>query len=343
LDHSIAEDEIDAKSKSYVQTSVGLFPKPIGKSVKAGQVTKIKSKFKFMGKFMAKAVMDSRMIDLPLSKTQYKWILGSEQSMCLADVADVDSTIARSIRQLVGVVSQKKKLEEKSSLNEHDLNLSLESLTLDGCRIDNLGLDFTLPGHPSIELRKGGKDIPVTIHNLEEYIKLVYHWMLVGGVSRQMEAWREGFDSVFPSSALKMFYPEELEMVFCGANQSVGETWDLKTLMECCRPDHGYTHESRAIQFLFEVMASYNAQERRKFLQFVTGSPRLPVGGFKALQPPLTIVRKTIDLPSDANSFLPSVMTCVNYLKLPDYSTIETMRERLRVAADEGQMSFHLS
>lgn len=41
----------------------------------------------------------------------------------------------------------------------------------------------------------------------------------MGGVSRQMEAWREGFDSVFPSASLKMFYPEELEMVFCGANQ----------------------------------------------------------------------------------------------------------------------------
>jgi E3 ubiquitin-protein ligase TRIP12 len=43
--------------------------------------------------------------------------------------------------------------------------------------------------------------------------------MLVGGVHRQMEAWREGFDAVFPSSALRIFYQEELEMVFCGANQ----------------------------------------------------------------------------------------------------------------------------
>ena len=68
---------------------------------------------------------------------------------------------------------------------------------------------------------------------------------------------------------------------------------------------------------------------------------RVPLG-FKALQPPLTIVRKTIDS-GDEDSFLPSVMTCVNYLKLPDYSTKEIMIERLRVAADEGQMSFHLS
>lgn len=50
-------------------------------------------------------------------------------------------------------------------------------------------------------------------------LQLVCYWTMIGGVSRQMEAWREGFDSVFPSSSLKMFYPEELEMVFCGANQ----------------------------------------------------------------------------------------------------------------------------
>lgn len=55
--------------------------------------------------------------------------------------------------------------------------------------------------------------------------------------------------------------------------------WDVKTLSECFRPDHGYTLDSKAIRFLFEVLSSYNATEQRLFLQFVTGSPRLPVGG----------------------------------------------------------------
>jgi len=257
-------------------------------------------------------------------------------------VEDCDSTIARSIRQLVSVVSQKKGMERKASPT--DLAAALESLTLDGCQIDNLGLDFTLPGHPSIDLKKGGRDIAVTIHNLEEYIKLVYYWMLIGGIQRQMESWKEGFDSVFPSSSLKMFYPEELEMVFCGANQSANENWEVKTLMECCKADHGYTLDSKSIQYLFQIMSQYNSQERRKFLQFVTGSPRLPVGGFRALQPQLTVVRKTVEgTTSECDEYLPSVMTCVNYLKLPDYSTLEVMRKRLRVAVDEGQMSFHLS
>lgn len=45
------------------------------------------------------------------------------------------------------------------------------------------------------------------------------HWFLLEGVSRQMEALREGFETVFPLSHLRLFYPEELELIFCGSNQ----------------------------------------------------------------------------------------------------------------------------
>jgi E3 ubiquitin-protein ligase TRIP12 len=36
-------------------------------------------------------------------------------------------------------------------------------------------------------------------------------------------------------------------------------------------------------------------------------------------------------------------MTCVNYLKMPDYSSFEVLREKLNVAIVEGQGAFHLS
>ena len=72
-----------------------------------------------------------------------------------------------------------------------------------------------------------------------------------------------------------------------------------------------------------------------EFLTFPTG--------FKALTPPLTIVRKTFETSENPDNFLPSVMTCVNYLKLPDYSSSEIMQIKLRLAAEEGQLSFHLS
>ena len=84
---------------------------------------------------------------------------------------------------------------------------------MDGCPVEDLGLDFTLPGYPNIELMKGGKDMTVTLDNLAQYVKLVSHWLLIEGVSGQMESVREGFESVFPLTSLQMFYPEELDQV----------------------------------------------------------------------------------------------------------------------------------
>ena len=122
---------------------------------------------------------------------------------------------------------------------------------------------------------------------------------------------------------------------------------DLKLcqmLIESCKPDHGYTVDSESVRSLFQIMAEYDQDGQRAFLQFVTGCPRLPIGGFKSLSPPLTIVKKTFDSPEvRPDDYLPSVMTCANYLKLPDYSTKEIMREKLRLAAAEGQYCFHLS
>ena len=65
--------------------------------------------------------------------------------------------------------------------------------------------------------------------------------------------------------------------------------------------------------------------------------------GFKSLSPPLTVVHKTLEPNMNPDNFLPSVMTCVNYLKLPDYSSIEVMRQKLGQAAREGRHCFHLS
>lgn len=62
----------------------------------------------------------------------------------------------------------------------------------DGCPIADLGLYFTLPGHANIELRRGGRDLAVTIHNLHQYVALVTQWFLVEGVQIQFESLREG-------------------------------------------------------------------------------------------------------------------------------------------------------
>ena len=48
---------------------------------------------------------------------------------------------------------------------------------------------------------------------------------------------------------------------------------------------HRYTAESTAIRYFLEVISELDSSDQRRFLRFVTGSPRLPPGGIAALQP----------------------------------------------------------
>jgi E3 ubiquitin-protein ligase TRIP12 len=56
-----------------------------------------------------------------------------------------------------------------------------------------------------------------------------------------------------------------------------------------------------------------------------------------------TVVCKPSEAPYISDDYLPSVMTCVNYLKLPDYSDLVMLRKRLFTAIKDGQGAFHLS
>jgi len=115
--------------------------------------------------------------------------------------------------------------------------------------------------------------------------------------------------------------------------------------LENTRCDHGFSHDSPTVQFLLETMCEFDGDQQRQFLMFVTGSPRLPLGGFKSLEPKLTVVRKDGSGPANQphDEYLPSVNCCFYYLKLPVYSTRQILKERLLYAMQHGQNSFSLT
>jgi E3 ubiquitin-protein ligase TRIP12 len=49
--------------------------------------------------------------------------------------------------------------------------------------------------------------------------------------------------------------------------------------MDSIKADHGFNLDSRSVRNLLQVMSELSDQDRRDFLQFVTGSPKLPIGG----------------------------------------------------------------
>lgn len=272
---------------------------------------------------MGKALLDQKQLDLPLSPIF--WKLVNAEKITLIDILKIDKTLGKTLLEFQEIVNRKKK--------------SKENLTYRGAKIKDLGLVFTLPGYDTIELKPNGKNITVSLHNLQEYIDLVTIFSIIQ--EQQAKAFKEAINSIIPISLLKGFTGEELERIICG---ETNESWDLETIKANITPDHGYTHNSVVVQNLLMILSNLTTSQQRKFLQFVTGSPRLPIGGFANLTPKLTIVKKEPSIPGmHADEYLPSVMTCQNYLKIPEYTSIEILERNLKYAMEEGNETFHLS
>ncbi|KAI9666138.1 MAG: Ubiquitin fusion degradation protein 4 [Bathelium mastoideum] len=319
----------------------GLFPAPMSADqaeTPNGQTT-LKN-FRLLGIFVARSMLDSRIIDISFNPTFFRVGEGSRAvAPSLGAVASVDEQLAKSLKILKQFASLKQHIDEDTTLTPAQKVQKIADIEIDDSGVEDMGLDFTLPGYPSIELLANGSNTPVTIDNVNAYVDSVVDFTLGSGVQRQVDAFRAGFTTVFPYTALRAFTPDELVILFGQAE----EDWSLETLLDSVRADHGYHLDSRSVRNLLQIMSEYTLPARREFLQFITGSPKLPIGGFKALTPILTVVCKHPEGRHAPDDELPSVMTCVNYLKLPDYSSQEVMRGRLGLAIRDGQGAFHLS
>lgn len=321
-------------SSGYMLSTTGLFPRPwspISGNIDRLEFVDVLKKFDLLGRIVGKAVQDGRVLDIPFSKAFYKLVLGKELSLC--DIQSFDPELGRILLEFQAFVKRQKYVELACN---KDIDSTMSS-GFQNTKVEELCLDFSLPGYPDYILSSKNDNLMVNDNNFEEYISLVVDATLHTGISRQLEAFKSGLNQVISDRHLHVFTEEELERLLCGES----DCWLTCDLLDHIKFDHGYTASSTPIINLLDVLSEFDHEQRRAFLQFVTGAPRLPPGGLAALNPKLTIVRKQSSGGADAD--LPSVMTCANYLKLPPYSTKERLKEKLLFAITEGQGSFHLS
>lgn len=92
-------------------------------------------------------------------------------------------------------------------------------------KLEDLSLNFTLPGYPEIELKPDGKETDVTLDNLQDYIDLTLHYMFHESLKIQIQAFKKGFNQIFPVDNLKPFAANstELEDMICGTQRNEEE------------------------------------------------------------------------------------------------------------------------
>nr|XP_022911751.1 E3 ubiquitin-protein ligase Nedd-4 isoform X2 [Onthophagus taurus] len=262
--------------------------------------------FKFIGRVAGLAVYHGKLLDAFFIRPFYKMMLG--KSIDLKDMESVDSEYYKSLLWI--------KENDPSGL---DLTFSVDE--------DSFGQTSL------VELKPGGANIPVDNSNKDEYISCVIKWRFVSRVQKQMDAFLTGFSDLVQLNLVKIFDENELELLMCGIQNIDVKDWKQNTLY---KGDYHGNHI--VVQWFWRVVLSFSNEMRARLLQFVTGTSRVPMNGFKELYGSNGPQLFTIEKWGTVGNY-PRAHTCFNRLDLPPYESYQQLREKL-IKAIEGSQGF---
>ncbi|XP_040986368.1 E3 ubiquitin-protein ligase UPL1-like isoform X1 [Juglans microcarpa x Juglans regia] len=273
------------------------------------------SYFKFVGRVVAKALFDGQLLDVYFTRSFYKHILDAK--VTYHDIEAVDPDYYKNLKWML----------------ENDVNDILD-LTFSMDADEEKHILYGKNEVTDYELKPGGRNIRVTEETKHEYVDLVAGHILTNAIRPQINSFLDGFNELVPRELISIFNDKELELLISGLPEI--DLDDLKANTEYT----GYTAASIVIQWFWEVVQAFNKEDMARLLQFVTGTSKVPLEGFKALQGISGPQRFQIHKAYGAPDRLPSAHTCFNQLDLPEYTSKEQLQERLLLAIHEANEGF---
>ena len=252
-----------------------------------------KIKYELIGIIFGLAIYNNIILDVKFPITVYRKLLGLKPT--LEDMKECDPELYKNLKFL------------KETKDE---NLK-----------EDLDTDFTVVDDKFGEkvvynLKPDGDKIQVDINNKDEYVDLYLDWYFNISIKEVFTSFERGFYRVFSRDLSKILGPEELELIICGT-----QILDFNELKRVCKYEE-YKKDSQTIKDFWEVLLTFNEEEKKKFLSFVTGCDRAPIDGLGSL--PITISNGGSDTEQ-----LPSAHTCFNNLILPDYKNKEKLKQKI--------------
>jgi E3 ubiquitin-protein ligase HUWE1 len=207
--------------------------------------------------------------------------------------------------------------------------------------LEDIGLELTFSTEDhsfgrsqTIDLIPNGRNVIVTEERKEEYVNLVCQHRMTTAIEKQIKAYLEGFHEMVEADLISIFNAKELELLISGMPDI--DIHDLKRNTNY----NGYRPTDREIEWFWNIMFSLSRSEKAAFLQFVTGSAKVPLAGFSELQGMRGIQQFSINKANGSQGALMSAHTCFNALDLPVYKSEEEMKEKLLYAINEGAGGF---
>ncbi|GAB1598341.1 E3 ubiquitin-protein ligase Su(dx)-like isoform X3 [Argonauta hians] len=261
--------------------------------------------FKFIGRFIAMALYHGKFIDSGFTLPFYKRMLNKK--LTIKDIETIDQEFHNSLMWI-----------KENNIEECGLELYF-------CG------DFDILGKlEQHELKPNGAELKVSEENKDEYISLMTNWRFTRGVEEQTKAFLDGFSEVVPLQWLQYFDERELELMLCGMQEIDVDDWEKNTIYR------HYQKTSKQIVWFWKFVRDLDNEKRTRLLQFVTGTCRLPVGGFSELMGSNGPQRFCIEKVGK-ETWLPRSHTCFNRLDLPPYKSYEQLTEKLTYAIEETE------
>lgn len=258
------------------------------------------------GRLLAKAIIEEQTIAPHFCRPFLKTLLGLP--VTLSDLMFKDSELFIQFNKLLKALANDPAMANPEHPEGEDW-------------VEDLSLDFTLAetvhsakSETSHELLPGGEGFDVTRENLGLYIQLMAKHYVLDKVSSPMNFILRGFYEVLPFPFISVFHPSELELLLCGLPSIDVGDWRRNTFYS------GGLHAAhRSVVWFWKTVSSFCQSERAQFLQYVTGTRQVPVGGFAALQGRDGHLCRFHLV--EAIVRFPVAHTCFNRLDIPRYKT----------------------
>ncbi|PIC34687.1 hypothetical protein B9Z55_014266 [Caenorhabditis nigoni] len=265
--------------------------------------------FKFVGRLIAKSVFEHKYLDCYFTRAFYKHILNLP--VRYQDLESEDPAFFKSLDFLL-----------QNSIDDLDLDLTFST------EVEEFGVRSVR------DLKPNGRKIEVNDANKDEYVKLVCQMKMTGSIRKQLDAFLTGFYEIIPKDLISMFNEQELELLISGL-----PTVDIDDM--AANTDYkGFQKTSTHIQWFWRALRSFEKEDKAKFLQFVTGTSKVPLQGFASLEGMNGVQKLSIHLDSRGGDRLPAAHTCFNQLDLPQYDSYEKLRQSLLLAIRECTEGF---
>nr|XP_054596634.1 E3 ubiquitin-protein ligase HACE1 isoform X4 [Nothobranchius furzeri] len=318
MGHGVVREWFDILSNEIINPDYGLFTQSAdGTTFQPNSNSSVNpdhlNYFQFAGQILGLALYHRQLVNIYFTRSFYKHILGVPVNY--QDVSSIDPEYAKNLQWI---------LDNDISDLGLELTFSVET--------DVFGAMEEVP------LKPGGSSILVTQDNKAEYVQLVTELRMTRAIQPQINAFLQGFHTFIPPSLIQLFDEYELELLLSGMPEIDVEDWCRNT-----EYTSGYDRQDPVIQWFWEVVRSLTQEERVLLLQFVTGSSRVPHGGFAYLMGGGGLQKFTVAAVPYTSNLLPTSSTCINMLKLPEYPDHDCLRDRLLVALHCGSYGYTMA